>query len=181
MRPSSVMVMSSDVQRRLAVALLAAVIGGGALSLWATIQFPTLDMFDSGGVWIGVGGGVLSGICAWFLLASSALPVRLALTPAGVAVGWWLCYGAAGVANGLLDRSETRWLSYTVVEHRHSGRASMVTLRRDGTDGPLWLRMRERRETVRLPIGALVVVPVRAGALDIAWRPGPVIPKTTAQ
>jgi hypothetical protein len=161
--------------RRIAFAMLAAVIAGGALRLWAVISFPTLDIYDNGPLWIGVAGCVVCVGALWLLLAAAPLSTRLGLSPVALAAGWSLCFGAASVANGVFDRSPTRWLAYTVAEHRHGGRASVVTLQRSGSDGPAWLRLRERRETVDLPIGTSVAVPVRNGALDVAWRPGPVV------
>ncbi len=161
--------------RRIALSVLGAMVAGGVLRLWAVIDFPTLDMYDNGPLWIGVAGGVACIGCLWFLLRDTPVATRFALTPVGLAAGWWLCFGAASVANGIFDRSPTHSLTYTVAEHRHSGRASVVTLQRTGQAGPPWLRLRERRETVRLPIGTPVTVPVRDGALRIAWRPGPVV------
>jgi len=160
--------------RRIGLLAVGAVVVGGALRLWAAIEFPTLDMYDNGPVWIGVAGGAAGVAGLWWLLQGSPVATRLVLAPVGLAAGWWLCFGAASVVNGVFDGSPTRSLHYTVAEHRHSSRNSVVTLQRSGTAGPAWLRLRERRETAGLAIGTAVTVPVRNGALDIAWRPGPV-------
>src|SRR5215469_13119388 len=160
--------------RRIGLLAVGAVVVGGALRLWAAIEFPTLDMYDNGPVWIGVSGSVACVAGLWWLLRTSSVATRLMLVPVGLAAGWWLCFGAASVVNGVFDRSPTRSLRYTVAAHRQSGRGSAIYLQRAGTSGPAWLRLRERRETVGLAIGTPVTVPVRDGPLTIAWRPGPV-------
>lgn len=167
--------MTESYLRRVAVATAIVMVIGGGLNLWAVIAFPTLDMRDSGPVWIGVTGGLVGVASLWAFLMQAPLTVRLVLSPVGLAAGWWICFGGASVANGTFDQSAIRWAKYTVTDHWHGGKVSVVTLRRTGDDGPLWLQFREDRTTAGAPVGTPISVPVRDGALGIAWRPGPAV------
>ena len=156
--------------RRLAFLILALVVIGGALRLWAWIAFPALDSYDRTPL-IGAAVGCAIGVaCALPFVARGPAPIRFVAVVIGTVVGVSLGFGVFMVANGLFDRTPTRWLPYTVAGHWH-GRRSIVALARTGTNGPPTLWLPEDRATVGVPIGTPVTVPMRPGVFHLAWRP----------
>jgi hypothetical protein len=159
-------------QRFLVFLVLGLVLLGGALRLWAWISFPALDGYDRTPLIGAAVGGLAFAVAG--ALAVPRQPAQLGFIGAlvGIAVGCSLGLGVFQVANGLLDRSPTRWLPYTVAEHWH-GRRSILTLTRVGreADVPETLWLPEATATVGAAIGTPVSVPMRRGGLHSEWRP----------
>jgi hypothetical protein len=159
-------------QRLLVFVVLALVLLGGALRVWAGISFPALDGYDRTPL-IGAGvGAVVFVVIGVFMAPPQPTQLRFVAALVGIAVGCSLGLGVFQVANGLLDRSPTRWVPYTVAAHWH-GRRRIVTLTRVGgalgTPETLWLP--DASATSGTAAGTPVSVPMKRGALHSAWRP----------
>ncbi len=163
--------------------LLALMVLGTSLRLWAGIAVPVLDISDKGQLWAGLGAGLAMAFIARYLTRGHELGMgnappwlaRSIVALLGFSLGVLLGSGLFLAGNALLDRAPVQWTTFTVEGHPRGRNGSRLELREylgDGSVHEVWIP--DTRGTANLSIGEKVELPIRPGAFGSPWMDGAV-------